>query len=84
MTAAHTPEPPPPGTPTHRMIRLSRQNRTWLVLPWGEISVHKAAGEVRGTDDGWIARRYADDANGGPFRTRAAAGDWIIPNHPTI
>ncbi len=73
------PEPPPPGTPTHRLISLSRQNSSWMVLPYGEVSVHTSLGTVwKSTDGSWRGRReVGNDRGNAAFPTRAAAAEWV-------
>jgi hypothetical protein len=70
-----------PGNPTYRLIRLSRQDSSWMVLPYGEVSVHKSIGSVRKADDGWIGRREGGP-KAGPFRTRTAAAEWVAEASP--
>ena len=79
MTERHAPEPPPPGTPTHRLIRLSRADSSWLVLPHGEVSVDTALGRVwKHSDGSWRGRReVGGDRGNATFDTRAAAAEWV-------
>jgi hypothetical protein len=50
---------------------------SWMVLPYGEVSVHRSLGTVRKDDPGWAGHRDSDGQTGRLFRTRAAAAEWV-------